>query len=688
VVKVRLSDFSSVGTLPLDPGEGFILCGAIDPAGQYAYFGASNSPTPGKLVKVRLTDMTRVEALTFDAGEKFIGSAILDPAGSHAYLGVEDKVIEVQLTDFTRKRTLTLDSSENLIATSVMDPAGEYAWFGIGAHYWNLVKVRLADLTRMGTLSPNLPMSPWVSHFISAVYDPLRGCAYFGACASAGQILKMTMNYKTALRANRITLSERGVVEDVRFYSHMAKGKVRLAIYSDETTKSLLWESAATSNTAAGGWLTVPVAAGTPKALTLAPGQYWLAWQSDATAEVPSYALGTEGEGFAVDQPFGAFPSSLGAEAAAPTSDKWSEYLTYTIPPLAAPGTPGASGIGMRQITWRWTDNSEGETGFKVWADAGAATPTTLRTTTAANATSWTMTGLVPNTDYTFRVAATGATGDSSRTANFTARTLAAPPVAPAITAQPASRTVNPGQAASFSVAASGTAPLSYQWKKNGVDLARGKSATLTIGAAGYGDAGFYTCVVSNGGGQAISQAARLVVNPTLTIASAHGVPSPVVGTAVYTTGTQVTAKIAVTTLNDPADPKGTTRWVCTGWTATGAAPARGTGTSVSFRLTQPTTITWQWKTQYKLTATADPASRGSVKLADGVTAANGTWYDSGQKLTLRAVPNSGSRFAFWWGALGGRTNPASLTMGQPATVGARFDSSKNAVAEWEVYGE
>src|SRR5207244_1233560 len=37
----------------------------------------------------------------------------------------------------------------------------------------------------------------------------------------------------------------------------------------------------------------------------------------------------------------------------------------------------------------------------------------------------------------------------------------------PAITAQPANQTVNVGQAAVFTVGASGTGPLSYQWQKN-----------------------------------------------------------------------------------------------------------------------------------------------------------------------------------------------------------------------------
>src|SRR5258707_8309470 len=57
---------------------------------------------------------------------------------------------------------------------------------------------------------------------------------------------------------------------------------------------------------------------------------------------------------------------------------------------------------------------------------------------------------------------------------NFTAN---ATPVAPTITTQPASQTVTAGQTASFSVAATGTAPLAYQWQKNSVAISGATSS-------------------------------------------------------------------------------------------------------------------------------------------------------------------------------------------------------------------
>ncbi len=44
--------------------------------------------------------------------------------------------------------------------------------------------------------------------------------------------------------------------------------------------------------------------------------------------------------------------------------------------------------------------------------------------------------------------------------------------VAPSITTQPQNQSVKAGATATFSVAATGTAPLAYQWSKNGTAIA------------------------------------------------------------------------------------------------------------------------------------------------------------------------------------------------------------------------
>ncbi len=95
-------------------------------------------------------------------------------------------------------------------------------------------------------------------------------------------------------------------------------------------------------------------------------------------------------------------------------------------------------------------------------------------------------------------------------------------PVAPTITQQPADLTVTAGQPASFTVAATGTAPLSYRWQRNGSDIAGATGTAYSIASTLLADSGAtFRAVVSNGAGSATSNSATLTVAasaPVLTI--------------------------------------------------------------------------------------------------------------------------------------------------------------------------
>lgn len=102
---------------------------------------------------------------------------------------------------------------------------------------------------------------------------------------------------------------------------------------------------------------------------------------------------------------------------------------------------------------------------------------------------------------------------------------------APAISSHPASLTVTAGQPASFSVSATGSNPLNFQWRKNNVNIPGATSPTYTITSAQPSDAAQYRAVVSNSFGTATSNAATLTVtafnaSPDATILSpANGAP-------------------------------------------------------------------------------------------------------------------------------------------------------------------
>lgn len=100
-----------------------------------------------------------------------------------------------------------------------------------------------------------------------------------------------------------------------------------------------------------------------------------------------------------------------------------------------------------------------------------------------------------------------------SRSAGTLYRIIYSGNQAPAITDQPDNLTVNAGQSATFQVSATGTPPLSYQWRKGSTNIPGATSSTYSIPSTQVSDAGNYQVVVSNAAGSATSQVATLTVN-------------------------------------------------------------------------------------------------------------------------------------------------------------------------------
>src|SRR5207245_1069937 len=143
---------------------------------------------------------------------------------------------------------------------------------------------------------------------------------------------------------------------------------------------------------------------------------------------------------------------------------------------------------------YQWQKNGANISG------ATAASYTTPATTTADSGSA-------------FRVVVTNTAGTA--TSASATLTVNPAPVAPAITSQPANQTVTAGQTATFTVVATGTAPLGYQWQKNGASIAGATAASYTTPATTTADSGSaFRVVVTNTAGTVTSAAATLTVNP------------------------------------------------------------------------------------------------------------------------------------------------------------------------------
>ncbi len=105
--------------------------------------------------------------------------------------------------------------------------------------------------------------------------------------------------------------------------------------------------------------------------------------------------------------------------------------------------------------------------------------------------------------------------------AGSTSKSTTTNPDAPAITAQPANVSVTIGQTATFSVVATGTAPLIYQWQKNTVSIAGATSASYTTPATTSADNGAaFRVVVTNSVNSVTSNSATLIVNAVVAVST------------------------------------------------------------------------------------------------------------------------------------------------------------------------
>ena len=82
----------------------------------------------------------------------------------------------------------------------------------------------------------------------------------------------------------------------------------------------------------------------------------------------------------------------------------------------------------------------------------------------------------------------------------------------PAIVSQPQNQTVTNGVNITFSVNATGTPPLAYQWQLDSTNLPGATSSNLTLTAVTFDQAGFYTVVITNALGSAGSDPFTLSV--------------------------------------------------------------------------------------------------------------------------------------------------------------------------------
>ena len=214
------------------------------------------------------------------------------------------------------------------------------------------------------------------------------------------------------------------------------------------------------------------------------------------------------------------------------------------------------------------------------------------------------------------------------------------------------------------------------------VGLSASASSGLPVSFAVGGDPGVIndgTNLTFTGPGEAIivaSQAGAANWNPapdvtnhytvlaivTVDIESPYGITVPTTGRHAYVEGTVITNQA------QSPDTRGTTQYVCAGWVATeGLAPDHGDGTQAVVTVINSATLTWLWRTEYRLESGAGP--NGSVDRLGG-------WFTNNEPVSIEALPDPYFVFTNWTGDVAGPdefTNPLNLVMDGAKSVTAWF---------------
>lgn len=226
------------------------------------------------------------------------------------------------------------------------------------------------------------------------------------------------------------------------------------------------------------------------------------------------------------------------------------------------------------------TDSPSSGGGAIVSYSASPALPAGLSLNTGTGVITGTPTAITAQAIYT--VTATNSGGSASVGLDFTVV-----PPGPSITSQPADASRPIGSTASFSVAASGSGPFTYQWQKNDINIPGATSSSHTTPILALSDNGtrFRALVFDAYASQDTSHEATLtVVGPVMTaIAITPSTPTIAVGATLGFTATGTYSDGTTANVTNSATWSSSNTAVATIGSATGIATGITVGTSTIF---------------------------------------------------------------------------------------------------------
>ena len=199
-----------------------------------------------------------------------------------------------------------------------------------------------------------------------------------------------------------------------------------------------------------------------------------------------------------------------------------SRYATSGTPNFTVkPSLPVAGGTYDVYLTHGNATSVSDDIVVAVTQTSCSGLPATTTVLQQSGANSWEYLGrmivnagvIVPTLKLTYSSGTLDALGNGRMYSDAAKFVFVPPPQPPTITNQPVGRSVNQGSNTTFTVGVTGTAPFSYQWRRDGTNLAGATLNTYTVTNAQSSHEGDYSVVVTNVAGSAMSDEAFLVVN-------------------------------------------------------------------------------------------------------------------------------------------------------------------------------
>jgi hypothetical protein len=369
---------------------------------------------------------------------------------------------------------------------------------------------------------------------------------------------------------------------------------------------------------------------------------------------------------------------------AAILTPKTTNSIDITAPTSAVNALPVDSAPSFT-VSWSGTDAGSGIQSYNIYAstNGGPWGGWLLGTTNKSGV----FQGVLSNTYAFYSVAFDKVGNQQPSPGKAQAQTTVYIAGLPIITQQPSNQVAALGGSATFTVAALGKAPLTYQWFKNGVKLPNGHgvtgatTATLKISPVAAANGGTYSVLVANKLGSIASSNAILTLGPGVSITSPAN-------KSISTNGL-ITVKGLATDASGP----GLSQVL---WQLNGGAFQTATGTSnwtASVALTAGTNIfavksidnnglqsslatsTFIFEVFQPITLVTN--GQGTITLTPNLKQ-----YLIGATYKATATAKRGAKFSGWTGSTNSTSNPLTFTMRSNMVLQANFTTNAPAVAK------